>query len=154
VATLHVRNVPDELYEELRAAAEADGRSIGAEATHLLGRALRDRDEREERVRDVLSSASPFKARFAATAKELVLRAQALAQEAGAEEVAPPHVLLAMLEDPVLRPTLERGGITEESTRTALPPAAKPRTSPPPVGDDARKMLERALLAALDLDVP
>jgi plasmid stability protein len=152
MATLHVRNVPDELYEELRAAAEADGRSIGAEATHLLRRALGDRVDRTSRVREALESSSPFKERFAAQAKDLVLRAQSLAQESGAAEVAPAHVLLAMLEDPVLRPSLERGGITEAAARAALPPAAKPRSSAPPVGDDTRKLLERALLAALGLD--
>ena len=32
MATLHVRNVPDSLYEALRASAEQNGRSIGAQA--------------------------------------------------------------------------------------------------------------------------
>jgi antitoxin FitA len=41
VATLHVRNVPDELYETLRARAEREGRSINAEAIALLDAALR-----------------------------------------------------------------------------------------------------------------
>ena len=43
MATLHVRNVPDELYEELRASAEREGRSIGAEAIMLLRFALDQR---------------------------------------------------------------------------------------------------------------
>jgi ATP-dependent Clp protease ATP-binding subunit ClpA len=40
MATLHVRNVPDELYERLRAHAEAEGRSIGAETVQLLDQQL------------------------------------------------------------------------------------------------------------------
>jgi ATP-dependent Clp protease ATP-binding subunit ClpA len=152
VATLHVRNVPDELYEELRAAAEADGRSIGAEAIALLRLALPQREERRRELGRVLPSPPSFKAQFAARAKQIVLHAQALAQRDGADEVTPAHVMLAMLDDPVLRPSLERGGVTEAAARAALPPPAKPRSAPPPVGDDARKMLERAMLAALDLD--
>ena len=36
MATLHVRNVPDELYELLRERAAANSRSIGAETCELL----------------------------------------------------------------------------------------------------------------------
>jgi plasmid stability protein len=149
MATLHVRNVPDELYERLRAAAEADGRSIGAEAVSLIGRGLRVRDEERRNLEQVRVQASPFKRRFAQGAKELVVRAQQLAQQAGASETKPAHVLLAMLEDDVLRPALERGGVTDESVQAALPPPARPRETPPPVSAEARQMLEQALLATL-----
>ena len=152
MATLHVRNVPDELYEELRAAADSDGRSIGAEAVSLLRSALLHRGEGRREVGRLLASPPGFKAQFVARAKQIVLQAQELAQREGADEVTPAHVMLAMLDDPVLRPSLERGGISESAARAALPPAAKPRSSPPPVGDDARKMLERSMLAALGLD--
>jgi len=148
MATLHVRNVPDDLYERLRAAAEQDGRSIGAEATILLRRALFERGERKKQAAG--SIRSPFRERFAKSAKTLVLRAQEIAGERGSAEVMPPHVMLAMLEDDVLRPTLERGGVTEESVRAALPPQASARTVEPPLSPDARQMLERALLATLD----
>lgn len=40
---LHVRGVPDELYEALRSAAEDDGRSISAETIAILKSALADR---------------------------------------------------------------------------------------------------------------
>jgi plasmid stability protein len=151
MATLHVRNVPDELYERLRAASAEDGRSIGAEATELLREALFVRDERRAGIGRVIARASSFKQRFARRAKRLVVRAQELARDGGAAEVAPAHVLQAMLEDPVLRPTLERGGVTDESVAAALPPVAKPSTTAPPLSADARQMLERALLAALDV---
>ncbi len=40
MATLHVRNVPDTLYEMLKARAQADGRSLSAEVLMILERAL------------------------------------------------------------------------------------------------------------------
>jgi len=149
MATLHVRNVPDDLYEELRAAAETDGRSIGAEAISLLRCALTERDALHEGVqRTVVALRSPFLRRFAESAKDLVLRAQALARDLGAPEVTPAHVLLAMLEDDVLRPVLVGRGITVESVRAALV-VGEPHEGPVPVSAEARAMLERALLAAL-----
>lgn len=45
MATLHVRNVPDELYEALRARAKQHGRSINAETIALLEPALESRDK-------------------------------------------------------------------------------------------------------------
>jgi plasmid stability protein len=38
--TLHVRNVPDELYDRIRRRARAQNRSISAEVIALLDRAL------------------------------------------------------------------------------------------------------------------
>ncbi|MBI3659280.1 Arc family DNA-binding protein [Candidatus Acetothermia bacterium] len=40
MATLHVRRVPDKLYERLKARAQADGRSLSAEVLMILERAL------------------------------------------------------------------------------------------------------------------
>ncbi len=40
MATLHVRNVPDALYERLRRRAEIQNRSLSAEVISLLDRAL------------------------------------------------------------------------------------------------------------------
>ncbi len=151
MATLHVRNVPDELYEELRALAESEGRSIGAEAISLLRGALTERNELYEGVRRAKAidvRRSPFLQRYAESAKELVLRAQTLARELGAPEVTPAHVLLAMLEDDVLRPVLVGRGITVESVRAALV-VGEPRQGATPVSAEARRMLERALVAAL-----
>ena len=41
MATLHVQNVPDELYECIRRRAAAEKRSLGAEVVWLLEQALR-----------------------------------------------------------------------------------------------------------------
>jgi plasmid stability protein len=40
MATLNINNVPDPLYEALRARAESQNRSIAQEVTHLLTEAL------------------------------------------------------------------------------------------------------------------
>jgi hypothetical protein len=152
MATLHVRNVPDELYEELRAAAEREGRSIGAQAITLLRLALRERQRfyssfvSQPRPR----SRSPFGRRFAERAEELVLRAQDHCRAVGSMEVTPAHVLLAMLEDPVLAPALERKGITETAVRAVLP-SGPPRKGPAPISAEARQMLENALVQSLAL---
>lgn len=42
MATLHVRNVPEPLYEQIRQRAEARSRSLGAEVVVLLTHALGD----------------------------------------------------------------------------------------------------------------
>jgi len=149
MATLHVRNVPDELYAELRALAERDGRSIGAEAVMLLRLALRQHG----RLSDLLGESlvrprSPFLQRFSESADEIVLRAQEHARELGAAEVEPAHVLLAMLEDDVLRASLERRGISEESVRAVLL-TGEPRTGSMPISTEARQLLERVLVASL-----
>ena len=151
MATLHVRNFPDELYERLRAAAREDGRSIGAEAAAMLRTAMSVRDEQRSDIERLMAGTSPFKQRFAQQAKSVVLRAQELAQDGGANETQPAHVLQAMFEDEALRQSLERGGISEESVRAALPPPAKPRETRPPVSAEARQMLERALVQSLGL---
>ena len=53
VAVLHVRNVPDEVYEELRDSAKREGRSIGSEAIVLLRAALEERRRRTDLVRQL-----------------------------------------------------------------------------------------------------
>jgi plasmid stability protein len=151
MATLHVRNVPDDLYEELRATAERDGRSIGAETITLLRFALTQRSQMYEGLQQaVLRGKSAFAQRFAERAKEIVTRAQEICREVGSAEVTPAHVMLAMLEDDVLGPTLERRGITDEAVRAVLP-SGPPRQGPAHVSAETRRMLEQALLQSLGL---
>jgi plasmid stability protein len=45
MATLHVRNVPERLYERLRQRAEQENRSLSAEVIMLLDRALEESRE-------------------------------------------------------------------------------------------------------------
>jgi plasmid stability protein len=55
MATLHVRNVPDELYERIRRRAARENRSLSAEVVALLDRATQRDPETEsplfERIR-------------------------------------------------------------------------------------------------------
>lgn len=48
--TLHVRSVPDELYDRLRALAHAKQRSLSAQVILLLDRALEDENMRQEQA--------------------------------------------------------------------------------------------------------
>jgi plasmid stability protein len=40
MATLNIKNLPDPLYEALKARAEAQHRSVAQEVTHILSRVL------------------------------------------------------------------------------------------------------------------
>ena len=53
MATLHVRNIPDDLYARLRRRAEAASRSISAEVVTLLGDVLPP-DQRRLAIRAAL----------------------------------------------------------------------------------------------------
>lgn len=72
MATLHVRNVPDELYGKLKLLSEVDRRSLSAEVIDLLesGLAARDRGaqmtEALERLRKLRESLPPVPAGYAA----------------------------------------------------------------------------------------
>lgn len=49
---LHVRNVPDELYDRIREQAQAKNRSISAEVIMLLDRALTEAERSQAEVLD------------------------------------------------------------------------------------------------------
>lgn len=48
--TLHVRNVPEDLYERIRQQSQAKNRSISAEVITLLQRALEERARSQDEV--------------------------------------------------------------------------------------------------------
>ena len=50
--TLHVRNVPEDLYQRIRWESQARNRSISAEVITLLQRALEDRARSQNEVLD------------------------------------------------------------------------------------------------------
>lgn len=54
MATLHVRNVPDDLYDRLRLRAAAEHRSMSAEVIRLLESGL-DASDRGARMDEVLA---------------------------------------------------------------------------------------------------
>jgi plasmid stability protein len=66
VATLHVRNVPDDIYEALRARAKSEGRSINAETIAVLREALRpSREDLLEQIRSLRARTTLPTGRFA-----------------------------------------------------------------------------------------
>jgi plasmid stability protein len=150
MATLHARNFPDDVYARLRASAEEDGRSIGAQAAVLVRTALRERDQRKQEVQKMRPRPPTFREQFVLRAEQVVLRAQDHCRKVGSPEVTPAHVMLAMLEDPVLAPALERKGITEQAVRAVLP-SGPPRKGAAPISAEARQMLEQALVQSLAL---
>jgi plasmid stability protein len=50
MSILHVRNVPNELYERIRRQAQAQNRSISAEIIVLLNRALAETGQSQDEV--------------------------------------------------------------------------------------------------------
>jgi hypothetical protein len=108
MATLHVRNVPDELYERLRVQAEAEGRSIGAEAVQLLDQQLGGGSRRVLRRRRSGSARGPFE-RFGPAGRADVERAQEEAHGLGHAYIGTEHLLLGVLAHrPLPELTLER----------------------------------------------
>ena len=150
MATLHARNFPDDVYARLRASAEEEGRSISAQAAALIRSALTQRDQWKREVRPVKPRFPTFREQFVMRAEQLVLQAQHHCRQVVSPEVTPAHVMLAMLDDPVLAPALERKGITEEAVRAVLP-SGPPRKGPAPISAEARQMLEQALVQSLAL---
>jgi Clp amino terminal domain, pathogenicity island component len=162
MATLHVRNVPDVLYERLRDCAHANGRSIGAEVIVLLERFTiadlgrpRRTGGRARRRRSV-----PFIQRFNRQARAALFASRQEAVETGGEAVGTEHLLLGLLQ---ARPTaasllLTEAGLDVSDLRARIQPAA---TEAPaqierdgekmPFTPDAKKALELALRESMSL---
>src|SRR5687768_11184092 len=60
MATLYVRDVPDDLYRRLRARAQAEGRSVTAETIVLLRRALGSSAVSQRELLDRIAARRPF----------------------------------------------------------------------------------------------
>jgi ATP-dependent Clp protease ATP-binding subunit ClpA len=124
MATLHVRNVPDPLYEWLRACAAANGRSIGAEAVVALEGVAEG-----AMIGSVAGSVqSPWRRRvgpfehFSARGRGVVADAQAEAAGLGAGSVGPEHLLLGLLREPegAVSVVLAGAGLDYDRVRTAV----------------------------------
>jgi ATP-dependent Clp protease ATP-binding subunit ClpA len=156
VATLHVRNVPDDLYEGLRVNAAFEGRSIGAQTVELLRRALETGPDPRETVRRRF----PFRrgqARFTQAARSAVVAAQEEVRTLGHTEVGSEHVLLGLLREggelarAVAKPPL---GIRVDEVRkrvTELRPPGDPPRGQIAFSPHAKQALEAALRESLAL---
>jgi ATP-dependent Clp protease ATP-binding subunit ClpA len=164
MATLHVRNVPDELYELLREHAAAQDRSIGAETIQLLHERLAaDGWPRQPRRLAMpgrrRSSGSGLFTRFSAEARQVVVEAQEQARELAHDHVGPEHLLLGVLRGGESSPAarvLHRLGLTSERARREVE-ARLGRGDTRPTGQipfrpAAKQALEAALHEALSLE--
>lgn len=145
MATLHVRNVPDDLYELLRERAVENDRSIGAETVQLLQERLliEDTAQKVRRLRGRRRPAGPF-TRFTAEARQAVVTAQDEARALGHDHVGTEHLLLGVLAQ---APGL--ADLSPEDVRAQLKPGETHPTGQIPFTPTAKQALELALRAAL-----
>ena len=150
MATLHVRNVPDELYELLRELAARNGRSIGAETCQLLYERLVARNYPRPipipglRRRPV--GQPGIFTRFTTEARQAVAAAQEEARALGHDHVGTDHLLLSALA--------QTNPAEAEKVRARLTPGDSAETGRIPFTPQAKRALELALRAALDEGAP
>jgi Clp amino terminal domain, pathogenicity island component len=151
MATLHVRNVPDDLYELLRERAVANDRSIGAETVQLL----------YERLVSGTEAPRPFLfpglrrrppgpvgafTRFTTEARRLVVTAQQEARALGHGHVGTEHLLLGVLaQDVPAAAALGELGLSPEGVRGQLEPGDEHPTGQMRFDPEAKRALELAL---------
>jgi plasmid stability protein len=156
VATLHVRNVPGELYEALRANAAIEGRSIGAQTVELLRRALQDRNAVRERVR-MRIGAGTGQVRFSKDARRAVVVAQEEVRALDHAEVGTEHLLLGLLREGgelaalVARPPLAISADEVRRRVGELQPGGESPAGQIPFSAEAKQALEAALRESLAL---
>lgn len=155
MATLHVRNVPEPLYELLRQQAERNGRSIGAEAVSMIEHQVALQAVRRPGRFGRRGGAGPGAQRFSAAARTAVVEAQEAARGLHHDHVGTGHVLLGLLRaEGSARFALETLGLDAERVRAELErrlPAAEQLPARLPFGPDAKRALELALRESLAL---
>jgi ATP-dependent Clp protease ATP-binding subunit ClpC len=161
MATLHVRNFPDALYARLRAEAERNGRSIGAETIFLLqsaalaGMTAGYPPARRRRRLARREATTPFE-HFSPRARQVVARAHDEARELGHAHVGTEHLLLGLLRDTGAPATLmlEAEGFAYADARAAIEPGPTPAEPTAaevlPFTPGAKKAMELALRESLD----
>ena len=165
MATLHVRNFPDALYERLRGNAERNGRSIGAEAIFLLQSAAlagmtAGYPPARRRRRASKEATTPF-AHFSPRAKQIVVLAHEEARELGSVSIGTEHLLLGVLRDTGAPVTLmlESLGVAYAEARASVEVDAGPGgavasgdAAPEtiPFSPGAKKAMELALRESLE----
>jgi ATP-dependent Clp protease ATP-binding subunit ClpA len=157
MATLHVRNVPDPVYDALRESAEANGRSIGSEAITLIQQGLGTPASRAPWRRRGRTSGTGFLSHFSEAGRGIVVLAQQEARNAGYAHVGPEHLLIGLLRRPLSAGgrALVQCGLTLDDARAALARLAPPMSPPPggqlPFAPKAKEVLELSLREALRL---
>jgi ATP-dependent Clp protease ATP-binding subunit ClpA len=156
MATLHVRNVPDELYERLRLQAGRNGRSIGGEIivmlqTLLVGGGVKSPLRMTRRGR---KAKAPFE-HFDPRARLVVLDAREEAQRLGHGAIGTEHLLLGLLRETKTAVALEPIGLDLDAAREAVEQATgrgeESSGAELPFTADAKKAFELALRESLRL---
>lgn len=148
MATLHVRNVPEELYELLRERAAANGRSIGAETCQLLYERLVAAAGRPRPFplpglrRRPVGRPGPF-TRFTPEARQAIVVAQQEARALRHDHVGTDHLLLGVLDPP-----------SAGKLRAGMTPGDSDVEGQIPFTPDAKRALELALRSALAEGAP
>jgi Antitoxin FitA-like, ribbon-helix-helix/Clp amino terminal domain, pathogenicity island component len=148
MATLHVRNVPDELYELLRERAAANGRSIGAETCQLLYERLVAAAGRPRAIplpglrRRPVGRPGPF-TRFTPEARQAIVLAQQEARALRHDHVGTDHLLLGVLDERSAR-----------DVRARMQPGDAEVEGQVPFSPEAKRVLELALRSALGEGAP
>jgi hypothetical protein len=159
MATLHVRNVPDPLYESLRECASANERSIGAEVIVLIERRVLEDMAQKPRVArrgpTRRRPSTPFQ-HFEPAARETIVTARREAIALGAPGIGTEHILLALVQAPNLLSTLlQRSGLDYTAARAAVETASEPPAGPVlesiPFTPEAKEAMELALRHSLNL---
>ncbi|MDE3190794.1 MAG: Arc family DNA-binding protein [Acidobacteriota bacterium] len=148
MATLHVRNIPDELYELLRERAAANGRSIGAETCQLLYERLVAAAGRPRSLslpglrRQPVGQPGPF-TRFTTEARQAIAAAQREARALRHDHVGTEHLLLGVLD-------------AEEAKemRARMIPGDEEVEEKIPFTPDAKRALEQSMRAAFAEGAP
>lgn len=168
MATLHARNVSEQLYGALRARAEQNGRSIGAEAIAILGEALRGSGSPPGTsgyaplraggfgLRRRSGAREEFLGRFTTRGRHVLVAAQEEARALGHGYLGTEHLLLAalrVLDSPATK-TLALSGLEPDPLRVEVERIVgrgegDSEPGPMPFTKRAKKALELALREAL-----
>src|SRR4051812_45009942 len=144
MATLYVRNVPEDLYERLRAQAEAHGRPIGGEALQLLADQLPPGTRRGLR-RKRAPGGAPFD-HFGPAGRAVIVRAKEEAGTRSHAHLGTEHLLLGVLAQTRI------AGLELETARTEVDRlvarGSEPAKGDPPFTARAKHALDLAVKAA------
>ncbi len=155
MATLHVRNVPEALYEALRARAQVRGRSIANEAIAVLAETVAPGFVPGAPGLHSGTVTRPLapRERLGEPAGRALAAASSEAHTLGHDLVETEHVLLALLENDSVVAVLDHVGVSPEDVRKAIRRRVKRgrKTEPGPrmFGAGAKRVLEHALRESL-----